>query len=178
MVKCKDCGFLSLVRRENGELASANASYCTEGFQAYQRDEVFPVPNCYVREHAIHLEPLEAEGIYVKLVGEMPGLISLENKEGADVTDLVILKNIGRERQCEKFTNWLQGFSPKEHMEMLDKQFIMEREDRRDKDQKEWLERQGSRTFNKQVIVFGVLVTLALITSQIFAAFAPIIWGD
>ena len=65
---------------------------------------------------------------------------------------------------------------------MLDRVLIAEREDRRDREQREWQERmakenrdwqegQGRSRLRWEIIVFGLIVTLALVASQIAAAF-------
>ena len=71
---------------------------------------------------------------------------------------------------------------------MLDRNFLVEREDRRDKGQREWQERQelrreevegrrGRQRLRWEIVIFGIIVTAALMSAQILGAFIPI-WFD
>ena len=106
MVKCADCGFLELSRQNDGVLVEANAVYRAEGFQGWQKDEVFPTPICFVREQPIHLEPMIGEGFHLELVGELPGLVKLGDSQGGDATDKAILSIITKERECPQIIRW------------------------------------------------------------------------
>lgn len=48
---------------------------------------------------------------------------------------------IHRERECDSFTVWSQGFTPKEHLEMSFMQKLREMESARDASRQEWQER-------------------------------------
>ena len=49
-----------------------------------------------------------------------------------------VYDEIQRDRECEFFTKWKQGFTPKEHREMMDRQFRMEMEEKRRKNDRKW----------------------------------------
>ena len=175
MVKCSECGFLAIRRQEDGRIIDADATYRTEGFQAYQRDTTFPTPNCYIREQPIHLEPFEGAGTAVKLAGEAPGLIYLGNKEGVDVTDQFVLSIIHKERICSGFTRWRgEGITPKEHREMQDRDNVLRWQREREESDKAFQAREASenrkwrfREFLVAVIGVAVLITVSLVAAFI-----------
>jgi hypothetical protein len=89
-----------------------------------------------------------------------------------------------RERKCGEFADWQQGFTPKEHRELIDRQKLLEREDNWQKfqaqmaeDDRKWREEQEIkaeerhkrelqtiRDINKtQMWVMGGLVTLIIV---------------
>ncbi len=51
----------------------------------------------------------------------------LENRIGVKAV-------VNTERDCKPYRIYQPGFTPKEHYEMMDRRFMMEREDRRDRD--------------------------------------------
>ncbi len=166
MVKCAKCGFLALRNKESRGLEEAEESY-REGVAlplvdggVYYRHESRPL--CFTRNHDLRNEVREEE-----------------KKEEAE------RRNIGQvieaDRKCEAFTEWQQGFTPKEHREMLDRQWVIEYQERREMEDKKWREqqedrqrawmgKQGKQRFRWEIIIFGGVVTLALIGGQIVAA--------
>ena len=95
-------------------------------------------------------------------------------------------------RDCDKFTPWVQGFTPKKHLEMNLLQQQQERLDRREREDREWrrkhdederiardnqakLERQWRKEDTRfrltELLVMGGLVTLILVIVQIVAAY-------
>lgn len=83
-------------------------------------------------------------------------------------------------RSCDGFTNYLQGFSPKEHLEMENSRAAVAIQDRRENEDKRWRERQADnekrwreRQAKKEqqrhimnLIVFGVVGALVSIVSS------------
>lgn len=65
-----------------------------------------------------------------------------------------ILSIVQKNRHCDAFTSWQYGFTPKEHRDMLDRQWLLDREDRRDKEQR------GLQRVTIFVLAVTVLVTL------------------
>jgi hypothetical protein len=45
---------------------------------------------------------------------------------------------IHRKRECASFIKWRQGFTPKEHLEMLDRELRMQMDERREKEERRW----------------------------------------
>ncbi len=151
MVKCANCGFLSVRAQADGTLRGANAVYRDEGFQGHQVDSVFPVPHCFVRAQSIHKEPFVVGDVrWAEFEDEAPGLISIG--EG-DETEKAVLNIISRDRECSSFTPWLgDGWTPKEHQETLDRKWLLEWQERQRREDRRW------RVI--ELVVIGVLATL------------------
>lgn len=84
------------------------------------------------------------------------------------------------ERECWEFTPWRQGSSPKEHREMLDRDLMQAREDRRGEADRKW--RDGQRREERiwhgiEILAFGVLVSItAIVASAVGAGWEPSWW--
>ena len=119
LVKCQDCGFLAIRHPDDRELVSPAVTYRFEGFQGippHVWPDPQPVPNCFVRAHPIHTEPMVVDGdVRIQLVGEAPGDFSVGDRN--DDTEKAILSIIDKPRICKDFCPYVDGFSPKEHYE-------------------------------------------------------------
>jgi hypothetical protein len=135
MVKCADCGFLAVRQFRQNMLIEVDDDYRTKGEIAQPpRDitaghfmmpapEFGEIPRCFVRAANLAHEADLADK------DERMGRTLGESYSEA------IKRVIDTNRECDGFTSWNQGFSPKEHREMLDRQRMMDREDERDKRQ-------------------------------------------
>lgn len=150
-VKCADCGFLSVRHLDSMALLPFSVTYRTEGNQ-FVDDGTSAAPYCFVREHAIHNERMEAGGSTIELIGEAPGFISLGDSAGGDVTGDAVLSVIRKERICRTFYPWKDGFTPKEHHEMRESQQWREWQAEQRRADRHW------RLF--ELFVIGVLATL------------------
>ena len=84
-----------------------------------------------------------------------------------------LLDLLQRERECAEFTPWYQGFTPKEHEEMLDRQRLREWQAKREDEDRRWREdqRKEERRWRFiELLVFGGLVTIVYVVAQIVAA--------
>jgi hypothetical protein len=91
---------------------------------------------------------------------------------------------LDEERKCGSFTPWQQGFTPKEHREMLDReqrerheadlrQAVWDREDKRDDGLRKYqveTRKLQERLHARELMIFGLGVTFALIVGAIVAA--------
>lgn len=138
-VQCRDCGYLSRRDQSNGKLAEVEESERKTGqtrvYGGHQggRIEYAHECSCFVRSYDLEKEfAKECE----PMVGDND---RLKQKWGAFLTV------IDRCRDCEKFTLWQRGFSPKEHFEMdrieKEKQW---REDRLQDDRK-WRQEESGK---------------------------------
>lgn len=115
MVKCSECGFLSLRNVTTRELEevekeyreSSNPEYSSAGYLADRHDNL---PVCFAQAC-----DLIAEYAF----GDMA-------------------KTMQKERECNSYTKWQQGFSPKEHREMQDRQLMIELEEKRRNNDRKW----------------------------------------
>lgn len=185
MVKCTECGYLTFrhgesrtlveaeeVTRQSGQVPTSQGVYLYE-----------PRPICFRRAYPLALEFDEMLG-----GGWEPG-------SGLALNLLAepLLAVLDKERQCNSFTSWTQGLAPREHydMDLMEKQLALQ--DRRDEIERQWRvqqedrqrEWQGQETaaqrtwqtgesrrrFRGDVLIFGILVTLALVGGSVLAAF-------
>ena len=71
---------------------------------------------------------------------------------------------IQKERSCEYFTPWQQGFTPKEHREMLNRDWMLNYQKEREESDRKWQAKQQTRL----VIIAGIFKILgAIITVAI-----------
>lgn len=122
MVKCIDCGYLANRNKESRELVEVERSENGDinnplvlvrgsfdsGLSSWL--PVYDDPVCFARannlQSEIRVEPVETspESVFTK---KIRGVIT-------------------KERTCGRFTDWQQGLTPKEHMEMLDRKTMLE----------------------------------------------------
>jgi len=140
MAKCAECGFLSLRNietraldeaeetfRKDGKTVGVERSYPAEiGMARFRIEEAV---TRYVHEKL----PLCFQGSY-----DLRVLISqLMDDEECDIYECI--KTIThKDRECDLFTSWQQGSTPKEHREMIDRQKFMEWQERQRKDDRRW----------------------------------------
>lgn len=164
MVKCEDCGFLAL-RTARSELVEA-----TEWFRQTGTPE-------NLQQLDLHMRPL----CFARAFNLAAEITALDNQRVETESHRQNLAVIQKERPCERFTAWQQGFTPKEHREMLDEQWKREFEATRLQEDhewrgsqedrmREWQQRRDERRLRWEIIVFGVIVTLILAGSTIVAA--------
>jgi hypothetical protein len=82
---------------------------------------------------------------------------------------IAFLRIIRKQRTCGEFTKWRQGFSPKEHREMIDRQWEQERQERRDESTKKFQERL-IRRHHYQTIGMSLLAAIIGVVGTIIAA--------
>ena len=110
MVQCSKCGFLSVWLRLQRRFEEALGQFRESGYpEAIQNDEGYFHAKCFIRKH--------------DLVGE------LESNSQSAVARVIsygsaVVEVINAERKCDGYINWMQGFNPKEHQEMLDRQIM------------------------------------------------------
>lgn len=130
MVKCADCGFLASRLRQTRDLVETEIRLreSWNQFIAMGSSNLYALrPVCFVRAADFEVE-----------MGGPP------IPPAPDA--------INRERDCDKFTPWMQGFSPKEHKEMLS-----------DAEMKKWqaAESERQRAFEAKqtkILLFGGLI--------------------
>lgn len=132
--KCAECGYLAI--RTGGEFAEVSEDV---------RDS-FPYatakPCCFVRQQQMVEE--------VRLV---------ETNEHGKFDMWRFTNIINRDRVCDAFREWDQGFSPKEHVEMG----MMERQEKREDSR----DRRARRHSITELIIIGVIVPAAMIAAQV-----------
>lgn len=143
-VKCANCGFLAMRNIASRALLDAEQATRIDGSLTGMGNnfiyEEYPV--CFV----LALD-------FIKEIGPSPGRDSRHPV-------------IQQDRDCKKFTKWHQGFTPKEHKEMIDSERQKTREDDRDQANRDFLANQAA--LNKRhnlrmftVAVIGIAVAVA-----------------
>ena len=137
MVKCNDCGFLSLRNRYTGQLEEANEQYRTSGKPSDLRRpgvthaksplEFFdwphePEPICFARAFRLDDE--------------------VQRDQQGNRTAESILEVVGTDRTCAEFCKSHQGFTPKEHREMIDREQLLRWQEGREQIDRVWREEQ------------------------------------
>ena len=110
MVKCADCGYLAVRNRDTYCLDEAGSDFREKGMVALGREygrNQYPLheqmPLCFAR---------------YQYLGEEIKNINKEKNATEEVSRI-----IKTEIKCEEFVKWQHGFTPKEHREMLDRQW-------------------------------------------------------
>ncbi len=131
LVKCRDCGMLTVYCPGENEFIEINSLYRKEGSKngIHAQNQGSPTV-CFLSAHDIHAEMVE--------------LVQTASSANQSQRALQI---IGKERECESFCKWRQGFSPKEHVEML-------REDEKNLSDREWQMRMEDerKKFDREII--------------------------
>jgi len=173
MVKCADCGFLALRDSATGQFVEANDEMRETG-RPHQQLDVSLYPMCFKR--VINVQ---------QLAMDLPDSIT-----GRDVRVLAVIQE---KRECCDFAEWQPDFNPREHQEKIDREEERKFQDARLKEDrewrelqdeksrawqvqqeersKEWQEQQAKGRLRWEVVIFGILVTLALLGGQILQAF-------
>ena len=123
MAKCSECGFLAARNTQSRKLEEVEEQSRQDGNIGKQRYVLVPV--CFVRS------------INIK---EEAKLLWHDDKRKRDEPDWsgYVKKIINAERECKPFTEWHQGFEPKEHQEMLDRQWQLDYQAKREKEDRDY----------------------------------------
>ena len=124
MAKCSECGFLTFRNFESGALVEVDAEVRDTARLEYggSHGRLNRYPLCFAREFDLAKE-------FQSALENVP-----DRELDQDSRQVVIQSN----RDCDENTEWQQGFTPKEHREMLDRERLLDREDRRDREVREW----------------------------------------
>jgi hypothetical protein len=121
-VRCINCGFLALRWRFSQELVEAPRPYRDTGRPPVELDRqsdlggesYLRVPVCFEDQRDFW-----QEAAYVVVPPNDPERID----------DLALRDMLLKQINCDRFARYRQGSTPKEHREMLDRQWMIERED-------------------------------------------------
>ena len=179
MAKCAECGFLTLRDEATGLLVEVIDDYRVSGrvpdIAAYRRYHNYPI--CFAMAWDLIPEVEEAA----------QSQVTEQNNDWGEY----VLEVITKDRDCVTtdktlgYTKYQQGFTPKEHMEMLDRQWLLDFQSRREQADREWREEQrhldlewreeqekkASKRHRWDLIVFGLIVTSILSVTTIIAAY-------
>ena len=128
MVKCADCGYLSVRNKIDNHLGEAAIDFREKGAVAQGSDEQGR------NQHPLHeLMPLcFARQPYLRDASKQID----KQKNQNDEVKRIINQEIGE--TCNEFTPWQQGLTPKEHREMIDRERMLRMEDERRRNDRKW----------------------------------------
>lgn len=176
---CINCGFLTVFRlRDSDNLA--RFPEVTENVRGNARDFFWMEPVCFVNAAD---PPLMLEKQQLTEVAEG---VQLPPERSGEAVEAVLI----RDRKCKASTIWRPGYTPREHRELVDRKWVMAREDHRDKEMREREDARDATTarFHKeeidtlksqhrwQLIIFGALVTLAVVVSTLVGSMIQAGW--
>ena len=163
MPVCASCGFLALRNRFTGVLDEAPDEYRTNGqvpVLAKRLASNYSTSGNDFTEAPYRGEPICTMQSY-RLIDEV------EWRSGSIVPETVIrIMQTERDRCSAVFTDWQQGFTPKEHREMVDRKEQREWRAKQEEATKAWQERQ--RIQDRQWHIAEILL---IIVATIIAAF-------
>ena len=148
MVRCYDCGLLAAPYRSEGTLEEV-PKFSRDSGSPTRTSRGFPV--CLALAFDL---PQEYEHRSVSRAGTSAGITP------ADVVPV-----LHRERECDDFTTWRQGFSPKDHVESRDRNA-----------EREWREQVEKRNQRYRIIELSIVVAASFLTAAaiLLAAFIPL----
>ena len=112
IVKCAECGFLAMRHEHNRGLVEAERITRVDGFVP-EKLNVEKMPLCFL--------------MLIDFRAHIAGAADEQRRDA-----------LNAERECADFTPWRQGFSPKEHQEMLDRQWMLDFQTRREDADRTW----------------------------------------
>jgi len=153
MVKCVDCGFLALLDERGGQpLIEASVIYRERG--------VAPSYTLPGSTTTYDHDPV--------CFAQAVNFLDTNIRRG-------IYSFVRTEKECSSFTPWQQGFTPKEHREMLDRQKMLDwQAEREDKDRK-WREDQDMKRDERQAALLWQLAGVAGLFTLIGATAGAVI---
>lgn len=151
MVMCHECGFLAVRHEKSRELVEMELDYRNTGEAPREIDSPkhpniygYGFPLCFKQAYSIGDEMKNEKG-------------SLGEK---------IRSVIQRDRVCEYFTVWRQGFTPREHQEMLDRERMKGWEMEREELDRKWrmeLEEKRSKDEWRRYVFMAIMMIVAAI---------------
>jgi len=113
MVKCADCGFLTLRDKETGLLVEVNDDYRVSG----------KVPEYILAYENFHNYPICFAMAYDLMPEVERAIVHNKNDDSKYALDVITSERICPPKRKEiGFVNYQQGFTPKEHREMIDRE--------------------------------------------------------
>ena len=126
MGKCAYCGYLSVRNKDDYSLDEPSIDFREKGQVATTWDDKGRNP------HSLH-EPIPLCFARQAYLGDATKAIKDRKNPFGEVK-----KIIQNDNDCKEFIDWQQGFTPKEHREMMDRKKMMEWQMEREKNDRKW----------------------------------------
>jgi len=133
VVRCSECGFLAARDWETREFVEIDDKKRDSGKIGSDFGGLEPIPVCFINCFNIK----EEVEVLRKAAHDEP----TQNSYGQHISPHwgnYVKQVLNTERECEYFIEWQQGFTPKEHREMMDRQFMMKMEEERRRNDRKW----------------------------------------
>ena len=103
--------------------------------------------------------------------------VSFQVEAQEDETENAVSSVIRQERKCSNFTPWQQGFTPKEHREMLDRKQLLEWQVEREREDKIFRkqESQSNRRYRIAELVLVIFTIIAILATAFIGRGEPTI---
>lgn len=171
--RCADCGFLAIRNTETTEILEVDRGKRKDWF----------------RRNTI--------GVKLHDYDEVP-ICFAQKLDFTTIPDADYKKAITEDRECDGFTIWQVGLTPKEHRQMVDGKWLREFSERCRKEERDWQEQrhqddlawranQEARVIDRWrfdtwwqrfgILTVGIVGTLILAVAQIAAALIPLLWN-
>jgi hypothetical protein len=135
VVKCIDCGFLTLRNKHTGQLDEVDNDFRETGNPPRRQIYKQVASNTVNRIET----PCQHVPICFECVTDFRREIGVPPpKAYGDYPANMVLEVISEPRSCDSFAVWQQGFTPKEHREMLDRQHHLEWQTEQEKERRNW----------------------------------------
>lgn len=126
MGKCADCGYLAVRNRHDYSLNEADPDFREKGIAAtvYTEDGRNP--------HRLHRD-IPLCFAMCQYLGDAFKSLNDPSNPSKQVTSVIQTDN-----DCKEFIKWRQGFTPKEHREMMDRKTMLEMGEKRKQNDRKW----------------------------------------
>lgn len=163
-VKCAECGYLAVRHVETRQLLDAEIAFREQGSLPSRRSP---------------------DWIGIPIYDELPvcfaRAVSFRQEIKTPASDERRLDCVQKQRNCDKITDWHQGFTPKEHREMLLSKEALEIQREEQANDRIWRDTQATKDHEwrkeeaawrrKELWVMGGIVTFVSVVAQIISAF-------
>ena len=158
--KCIECGYLAAKNLKTRKLDEVEKEFRKSGIPPNEisggKEIWYPVhknyPVCFIQRY------------------DLPHIFDTLSGSESDR----FLSIINENRPCEHFATWYQGFSPKEHREMMDRKAMLEWQAEREDADRKWRESQEKRhsreEWNRHIFL-AVIAIVAVILGVILGCF-------
>ena len=134
MVRCSECGFIAARVWRTREFVEIEDRQRDSGdIKNELGGGLESIPVCFVNSFDIK-EEVEA----VRKAAHDEPTQNAFDEQRPPRWAIHVKQVLNTERDCKWFIKWQQGSTPKEHREMMDRQFMMEMEEKRRKNDRKW----------------------------------------
>jgi hypothetical protein len=165
MARCSECGFIAARVYVTREYLEVDDRKRESGEVGSERGPLEPVPVCFVSSFNIK----EEVEVLRKAACDEPTQNSIGEWISPHWANHV-KQVLNTDRECESFTKWQQGCTPKEHREMMDRERMQKWQMEREEADKKWRteqEEKYSKAEWKRYIFLAIMTIVSVIVGVI-----------